>query len=203
MSTPRSHPCTEVEDGKIYAMGNNTVESQPVGTMSAPKQLKVVLGVGEKLQLSISNDLSANTEVTWTTSDSKIASVDKSGIVTAMTPGNAVITVSDGGSYTESIHILVVKDADEHRLAVDLKVDKTCRLTVDDDTNTAKATWTSMDPSVATVSSKGRVKAAGAGLALITASDEDGKQIGQVYVRVRVSSNLVKNGENVADCILL
>jgi len=74
---------------------------------------------------------------------------------------------------------------DDYRLAVDLKVDKICRLTLDDYTNTATATLTSMDPSVATVSSSGKVKAAGAGLTVITASDVDGKKVGQVYVRVR------------------
>lgn len=68
---------------------------------------------------------------------------------------------------------------------MDLKVGETCRLTVDDYKNTAKVTWTSVDTSIATVSAKGKVKAANAGLVLMTATDANGKQIGQVYVRVR------------------
>lgn len=183
MSTAKCYFSTEVIDGKIYAMGDKSIESYTVGSLA--KQLKVVLGVGENLQLSVSNDLSKNGEVTWTSSDSAVASVNKSGVVTAVAPGNAIITVTDGDSYTESIHILAVENADAYRLAVDLKVDKTCRLTMDDYTNTFTGTWTSMDPSVATVSSSGKVKAAGAGLALITAKEADGKEAGQVYVRVR------------------
>ena len=186
MSTVNSELHTQMIDGKIYAIDRNFMECHAVKAESAAKQLKVVLGVGENLQLSVSSDLSKNDDETWASSDSAVATVDKSGIVTAVAPGNAVITVSDGGSYTESIHILVVQNADEYRLAVDLKVDKTCQLTADDNTNTFAGTWTSMDPSVATVSSSGKVKAAGAGLALVTASDADGKEIGQVYVRVRV-----------------
>lgn len=176
---------TVIVDGKIYAVDSSSVECYTVKTESVAKQLKVVLGVGENLQLSVSNDLSKNENVTWASSDSGVTSVDTNGIATAVAPGNAIITVTGGDSYTESIHILVVKNADDYRLAVDLKVDKTCRLTMDDYTNTFAGTWTSMDPSVATVSSSGKVKAAGAGLALITASGTDGNEIGQVYVRVR------------------
>jgi len=110
MSTDRQNFQTEVIDGKIYAIGNDSIESYAVGTESTAKQLKVVLGVGENLQLSVSNDLSQNGELTWTSSDSAVASVNTSGIVTAVVPGNAVITVTDGGSYAESIHILVVQN---------------------------------------------------------------------------------------------
>jgi len=186
MSTSRYNFQTEVIGRNIYAIDNKSMECYEAKAESATKQLKVVLGVGENLQLSVSNDLSKNQDLTWTSADSTVASVNTSGIVTAVAPGTAVITVSDGGSYTESIHILVVENTDAYRLAVDLKVDKTCQLTADDNTNTFAGTWTSMDPSVATVSSSGKVKAAGAGLALVTASDADGKEIGQVYVRVRV-----------------
>ena len=185
MSTLKSELHAEMIDGKIYAIGRDSMECYTVKAESPVKQLKVVLGVGENLQLSISNDLSKNEDVTWASSDSAVASVNTSGVVTAVAPGNAVITVTDGDSYTESIPILVVENADAYRLAVDLKVDKTCRLTMDDYTNTFAGTWTAMDPSVATVSSSGKVKAAGAGLALVTASDADGKEVGQVYVRVR------------------
>lgn len=48
-------------------------------------------------------------------------------------------------------------NADDLRFAVDLKVGKSCRLTVDDLTNTINVTWVSMDPAIATVSTKGKV----------------------------------------------
>jgi uncharacterized protein YjdB len=96
-----------------------------------------------------------------------------------------VTVTSPDGTYTDYINILVVDDADDLRLAVDLKVGKSCRLTVDDLTDTVKVIWTSMDPSVATISSKGKVTAVSEGLALMTATDSDGNVIGEVYVRVR------------------
>lgn len=148
--------------------------------------LKVVLEVDEELQLSVDDDLDANTEMSWTSSDNAAATVDENGIVTALAPGNTVITVtSEDGTYTDYINVLVVDDADDLRLAVDLKVGKSCRLTVDDLTGTVMATWASMDPTIATVSTKGKVTAVSEGLTLITATDEEGNIIGQVYVRVR------------------
>lgn len=42
-----------------------------------------------------------------------------------------------------------------------------------------------MDTTVATVASNGKVTAVSKGLTLITATDEEGNIIGQIYVRVR------------------
>lgn len=148
--------------------------------------LKVVLEVNERLQLSVDNDLGVNTEMSWTSSDNTVVTVNENGVVSALAPGNTVITVkSVDGTYTENINVLVVEDASDYRLAVDLKIGQSCRLTIDDLTDTIKATWASMDSSVADVSRNGKVATLSKGLALITAKDETGNIIGKVYVRVR------------------
>lgn len=163
---------------------SNEVSATP--TEAQKSKLKVVLEVSEKLQLSVDDDLNENTEMTWTSSDASVAAVDGNGVVTALKPGNTVITcVSEDGEYTDTINVLVVENAKDYRLAVDLKVGKSCRLTVDDLTDTVNVTWDSMDTSVATVSSNGKVTAVGKGLTIITATDDEGSIIGQVYVRVR------------------
>jgi len=124
--------------------------------------------------------------MTWTSSDSTVATVDGKGVVTALEPGNTVITVTSAdGTYTDYINVLVVENAKDYRLAVDLKVGKSCRLTVDDLTDTVNVTWNSIDPTIATVSSSGKVTAVGKGLTIIAATDVEGNIIGQVYVRVR------------------
>ena len=155
-------------------------------TPTVDSKLKVVLEPEEKLQLSVDDHLDENTNMTWTSSDSTVAQVDASGVVTAIKAGNAVIHVqSPDASYSDDINILVVDNADDYRLAVDLKVGKTSRLTVDDLTNILNVTWDSSDATVATVSSKGVVTAKGKGLTLAKATDRDGNVVGQVYVRVR------------------
>lgn len=153
---------------------------------ASKNSLKVVLEPKEELQLSVTDDLDENTKLIWSSSDTDVAAVDNTGIVTAVKPGNAVITVKDkNGSYEESTNILVVKDAAEYRLAVDLKVSKACRLTIDDYTFSKKVTWTVLDTAIATVDSKGKVTAVSEGLTLVTAADELGNEIGQIYIRVR------------------
>lgn len=148
--------------------------------------LKVVLEVNEELQLSVDDDLNENLNMTWTSSENSVATVATNGVVKAISPGNTMITVlSSDGSYVDTINVLVVDDADDLRLAIDLKEGESCRLTIDDLTDTVPTTWNSLNSDIVTVTSKGRVTAKSKGLTLITATDVEGNIIGQVYVRVR------------------
>lgn len=154
-------------------------------TPKAPvNKLKLVLEVKQKKQLSVSEELSDNADMIWSSSESAVAAVDDNGMLKAIKPGNTVITcTSKDASYSETINVLVV-DLDL-QLAVDLKVGEKCRLTVDDLAEKAKVTWVSDDVTIAAVSAKGRVTAASEGLTYITAVDEQGKEIGRIYIRVR------------------
>lgn len=155
-------------------------------TPTIESKLKVVLEPTESLQLSVDDNLAINTNMTWTSSDNTVATVNEKGVVTALAPGNTVITVkSADDTYTDYINVLVVEDASDYRLAIDLKVGQSARLTVDDLTNTVNTTWEPMDSAIANVTSKGKVTALKKGLVLFTAKDEDGNVIGKVYVRVR------------------
>ncbi|WP_313074703.1 Ig-like domain-containing protein [Lacrimispora sp.] len=155
-------------------------------TPTIESKLKVVLEPTESLQLSVDDNLAINTNMTWTSSDNTVATVNEKGVVTALAPGNTVITVkSPDDTYTDYINVLVVEDASDYRLAIDLKVGQSARLTVDDLTNTVNATWEPMDSAIANVTSKGKVTALKKGLVLFTAKDEEGNVIGKVYVRVR------------------
>ncbi|RKD30898.1 Ig-like domain-containing protein [Lacrimispora algidixylanolytica] len=168
---------------------SNEASAAPEASQTPPTteaKLKVVLEVSEALRLSVDNDLNVNTQMSWSSSDPTVATVNEKGIVTALAPGNTIITVkSADGSYTDYINVLVVENADDYRLAIDLKIGETARLTVDDFTNTANVTWAPMDSSIANVTSKGKVTALNKGLVLVSAKDADGNIIGRVYVRVR------------------
>ncbi|MFW6678782.1 kelch repeat-containing protein [Lacrimispora sp. AGF001] len=199
--TETSYTDTNVTNGIMYyyvviatnngtEIGNsNEASAQPTESQTPPTteaKLKVVLEVAESLRLSVDDDLNVNTQMAWTSSDPTVATVNEKGIVTALAPGNTVITVkSADGSYTDYINVLVVENADDYRLAIDLRVGETARLTADDFTNTANVTWAPMDSSIANVTTKGKVTALSKGLVLISAKDADGNIIGRVYVRVR------------------
>ncbi|RFZ79841.1 hypothetical protein DS742_05110 [Lacrimispora amygdalina] len=199
--TDTSYTDTNVASGTTYyyivSATNNGTEisdsneafAEPIADQTPPAteaKLKVVLEVAESLRLSVDDDLNVNTQMSWSSSDQTVATVNEKGIVTALTPGNTIITVkSVDGAYTDYINVLVVENADDYRLAIDLKVGETARLTADDFTNTANITWAPMDSSIANVTSKGKVTALSKGLVLITAKDAEGNIIGRVYVRVR------------------
>ena len=199
--TGTTYTDTDVTNGTIYyyivsATNNGTeisysneASAKPIADQTPPTteaKLKVVLEVSEALRLSVDDDLNVNTQMAWTSSEPTVATVNEKGIVTALAPGNTVITVkSVDGSYTDYINVLVVENADDYRLAIDLKIGETARLTADDFTNTANITWAPMDSAIANVTSKGKVTALSKGLVLISAKDADGNIIGRVYVRVR------------------
>ena len=199
--TETSYTDTNVTNGTMYyyvvtatnngteIANSNEASAQPTEPQTPPTteaKLKVVLEVAESLRLSVDDDINVNTQMSWSSSDPTVATVNEKGIVTALTPGNTVITVkSEDGSYTDYINVLVVENADDYRLAIDLKIGETARLTADDFTNTANITWAPMDSSIANVTTKGKVTALSKGLVLISAKDAEGNIIGRVYVRVR------------------
>ena len=106
-------------------------------------------------------------KVTWSSSNKKIATVSSKGKVTAKKVGKCTITAKvNGKKYTCKI---TVKNQPIKLSATSktLNVGKTATLKVTG--TTKKVTWKSNKPSVATVSSKGKVTAKKAGTATITA----------------------------------
>ncbi len=165
------------------SIDSNEVSASP---LKANNILKLVLEKNEVKQLSVSEDLEDNAELTWASSDATVATVDVNGKVKALKPGDTVITcTSEDGEYKDTIKVLVV-DLD-YQLAVDLLIGEKCRLTVDDAKDTTKVTWTVNDPTIATITSKGKVTAVSEGLTFITATNEDGKEIGKIFIRVRIT----------------
>lgn len=175
-----------VTNPKFHTLTIGELEMMETITPATDKILKVVLGVGESLQLSVNNDLDVNKKLTWTSDDNSIATVDANGITTGVKSGSTVITVTNAdGSYKETINLLVINDETDLQLAIDLRVGDTRRLTVDDLTDTVNVTWASNSNAVATVSDTGKVTAVSAGTTYVTATDEQGNEIGKILVRVR------------------
>ena len=77
-------------------------------------QTDVELAKGNILQLSatVMPDDAADKSVTWTTSDEAVATVDATGLVTAVDPGTATITATttDGSNLSASCDVTVTED---------------------------------------------------------------------------------------------
>ncbi len=133
---------------------------------------------------------------TFSCSDTKIATVSASGVITAKAPGTATVTVrSKENNKTATCKVTVVERVtgiEISTMAETLYVDKysvgetlMLNVTVLPANATNKAvTWSSSDNSIARVTSDGVVTAVGSGVALITATTADGKKTASCSVTV-------------------
>lgn len=91
------------------AQAESSVQSVTV----SPKTLTLEVGKISKLSASVAPANAKDQTVTWSTSDAKIASVDKQGTVTAKAAGEATITATAGGktaSCTVTVNKVVVPE---------------------------------------------------------------------------------------------
>ena len=141
--------------------------------------------IGDKCQLTatIKPDKAKDKSLTWTSSDESVATVDASGIVTAVGYGNAIITATANDGSNQSASCTVYVNSRVFRINLDhteiilIAEGETVQLnaTVYPDNATDKSlTWTSSNESVATVDVDGIVTAVGDGNAIITATANDG-----------------------------
>ncbi len=119
--------------------------------------------------------------VTWTSSDSAVASVDQTGTITAVAAGTATITATAGDKT--AVCVVTVNPAQSGEIAINVfNLTKTTLTlnTTDEETITPiifpsnatnkTVTWTSSNAAVATVDQTGKVKAVAAGTATVTAT---------------------------------
>ena len=151
-----------------------------VFTASATKaegELKIsgskVVAVGKKITLSASMPITK-----WKSSDKKIATVSEDGVVKGKKPGKVKITAKaeDGSKKTWKITVYEDKvksvKISASTKTLDLNGTKSVKLKAEASPDDAaqEFTWKSSDPSVAKVSSSGKVTAVSVGKAKITAT---------------------------------
>lgn len=159
-------------------------EPQIVATVVVSPSSAELLALGETLQLiATARDENGQTiegaVVNWASNDNSVATVDGSGVVTAVQNGNATVTATSGSAAgTASITVA------QRLVRIDLSpsadtlfsIGDTVRLTaqpVDANSNPVPdiaILWNSADDSVAIVDSNGLVTATGSGRANITAT---------------------------------
>ena len=159
-------------------------------------QSSVELEIGKTLQLTptISPSTATAKDLTWSSSKSSVASVNSSGLVTAISEGTTTITASADGkkgecSVTVFKGFVAVSEVklEETELTLVAGDEVTLTATVLPDNATDKTIqWTSSDPQVATVTD-GKVTAVQKGEATITASAGEKKAETRVHVLAALS----------------
>jgi uncharacterized protein YjdB/serine/threonine protein kinase len=127
-----------------------------------------------------------NRNITWSSDDTDVATVDADGVVSAVAKGTAIITATSEDGNHEAGCTVKVKDTvvdvtgvslNKSKLTLDVGKSGTLIATVKPDGATNQnVTWSSSNTGVATVSKNGRVTAKKAGTATITVKTVDGNK---------------------------
>jgi len=136
--------------------------------------------------------------VTWTSSNPSVASVDGTGRVTAVAPGNVIVTATSevrSGTATVRVNAVPVSAVQVTPPSADISTGGMVQLTATARSSsgtvlTGRAvTWRSGAPGVATVTASGLVTGAGAGTAVVIAEVEGVTGSSTITVRIpRVAS---------------
>lgn len=170
-------------DGGHTATCNVTVEQVPVeGVSLMPASLEMLTGATQVLKPAIIPANASNRNVSWSSDNPSVASVNEAGVVTALQAGTATITATtEDGGYAASV-VVTVKGIPVEAISLNhskfmLAVKETHLLSatiLPRNASNQNINWSSSDSSVATVEANGRVTAVGPGAAIITAKTEDG-----------------------------
>ena len=186
----------KTNDGAKTATCQVTVKSKaiPVTGISLNKTtMSLAAGESESLYATITPSNATDKSVSWTSSNTEIATVSSSGYVTAKAVGSAVITATttDGGKKaTCSVTVLPVA-------VTDITLNKSSLSMLENDSETLIATiipsnatnkavsWSSSNSAVASVNANGLVLAKAAGNAVITVTSVDGQKTASCSVSVQ------------------
>ena len=124
-------------------------------------------------------------KITWSSSDTNVATVDANGTVIAKSAGTAVITATTENGKTASCTVTVEKklipitEVCLDKSSATLPEGETTALTAtvlpENTTDSKNVSWSSSNSEVAIVDANGTVTAKSAGTAIITATSENGK----------------------------
>ena len=181
----------------ILAISCNKEKDVPVTSVSLSQSTAEMI-IGETVQLSATVLPSDATDksVTWASSKQSVATINASGLVTAIAEGVSTITASAGGKSATcminvSKRVIPVASVDLNKTSMTLVKGSTEALTATvkpDDATDKTVTWSSSNPAIASVDSDGRVTGVAGGEVTIYAKAGEKEAKCVVTVTVPVES---------------
>ncbi|MCE2617272.1 Ig-like domain-containing protein [Bacteroidaceae bacterium 14-104] len=182
--------------GEFTATCSVTVDVKATGISLSSTKLTLVKGTTETLVAKVLPEDVTNKDVTWASSDNKIATV-KDGAITAVNGGNVVITATSlDGNFKATCNVAVtvpVEGVSLSQTSLSMITGETIQLTETinpSDASNTKVTWSSSDDSVASVNDKGLVTAVKVGTVVISVTTDDGNKVASCTVAVKKSENV-------------
>jgi endo-1,4-beta-xylanase len=174
--------------------GTNGTIIPVTGVTVTPTTAPVNVGSTSQLTASVVPSTATNTSVTWSSSNTAIATVSATGLVTGVAAGTATITVTtqDGSKtatciVTVSGTVISVTGITISPATAPVNVGATTQLTATvapiNATNKT-VTWSSSNTAIASVSATGLVTGVAAGTATITVTTQDGAKTATCAVTV-------------------
>ena len=147
---------------------------------------EITLQAGEIREMVVMRrnySVASNTDLTWESTNSEIASVEN-GVITAHRGGDAIISAetSTGARAEVSVHVddeekpitSITLNNTQMEMNINTRQGLRATITPSDTTDSKLLSWESEDPTIAIVSATGNVTAKGAGTTTITVSAENG-----------------------------
>lgn len=164
----------------------NVAINQAVSKITLNKsEITVGKGKNQKLEAQVSPTDATNQNVTWTSSEPKIATVAANGTVTGVKGGTVTITCTakDGSGASASAKVTVITAVNSIQMSKrQIAVMKGSSTSVSytllpNDATNKNIKWTSSNTNVATVDSKGKITGVRKGTCTITAEATDGSGV--------------------------
>ena len=141
-------------------------------------------GASKRVTAKVSPENASKKTVKWSTSDASIATINSEGYINAKANGTCTITATaaDGSGVSASCTVTVKQlvnsmKLDSTSLTLTAAQNHTLNVTILPNDATSKAvTWTSSDPTIATVDDSGNITAIKGGDCIITCASTDGSK---------------------------
>jgi uncharacterized protein YjdB len=176
--------------GTALASSMSVTNIPVTGVSLSPSTFTVSIGSTQQLTATVSPTNASSPAVTFTSSNTAIATVNGSGLVTPVAAGTVTITVTSGGftaTATGTVPSVNPISVTVSPSTVNVNVTKTTQLTANilpTSTSNKAVTWSSSNTGVATVNTSGLVQGIANGTATITTTTVNGGFTGTCAVTV-------------------
>ena len=158
-------------------------------------QMELPINGSEQLTATVSPSNATNKSVSWSSSNTGVASVSSTGLVNGISAGTTTITckATDGSGVSATCKVTVLKEPTSISLPSEMSIGVgetvTIPYTLQPENSSSSITWKSSNTSIATVSSSGEVTGVKEGTTTVTATTSNGKS---ASCKVTVDNNLVR-----------